>query len=148
MRKNTNQISISSATEWSLLYLGGPIFPYIVKVIVRILTNAPYIEADVFDASDLALISVFIWLFVRQSLVDKEIILKNDYKRRETRVVAYLCFGAASLFFAFYVLIEAFTSLGLESLFWSKIVVFFLFFLSLLFVLRIQSSFDLQAKLI
>ena len=145
---------LSSRTLWLMVHLGGPVFPLVIKSLIRYISY-PRLRFDILDASDLALISVFIWLFVRQSLIDKEITLVNDDKKEELRTCVNGCFGGAIVFFAFYLLMEVFTTLveGLHqtnnqpSLDITKWLVFVSFVVSMLVIFRIQQSFKLKARI-
>lgn len=155
MTRGASQNHISTTTLWVILYLGGPLFPFAVKVFIRFISSIPNVKSSIFDASDLSLITVLIWLFVRQNLVEKEIRLRNEDKINDVNFWAAICFGAASLFFVLYILAEVFTTQAIDleeinkaqSLIWIRNSVFLCFLISLPIIVRIQSSFDLRARI-
>lgn len=165
MTKSSNP-NKPTRTRWLILHLGVPLFPFFVKVLIRFINGLPRLGIDMFDASDLALIFSFTWLFIRQSLLDTEIELKEKKAKSKLkvkieediqRINSWIqgCFGFATLFFTFYVIVEVLNTLAPDlerinktlPITISKYMIFLFFFVSTYIIPRIQSSFNLKARI-
>lgn len=145
--------ALPSTRAWVVVHLLLPLLPFLMGALVRFLSCLA-VSWAAFDASELALSLCFISVFVRQSLLESEILLANRDKEDEVAESATLCLGATLIFFTLFGVVEAFSILvndrqvrELRSpLAAFQILVFMLGPPSLLLFAGIQKSFKLRAR--
>lgn len=105
-----NRQLVASTKAWLTVYVLLPLVPYLVACGARLLSN-PSLCWSNFDVKELAVCLCLTSVFVRESLLDKEILLVNEEKEEEVAGAAAFCWLPAALFFTLFVLGQVFSTL-------------------------------------
>lgn len=144
---------VPSTSAWLAVHVGLPLVPYLTACLVR---SATYrcLCWSVFDVKELALSLSLASLYVRQSLLAKEILLPSPDRCDDVAGAAAGCLVPTALLFGFFVVIEAFSGMlaqrHIENVQRSLVVIQILTIIfSILFLclfIRLQRSFKLRAR--